>query len=785
LVAALGTAAALTLVGSAAASTEAVSAPLAAPQSLSPDDGGSAYPHAVLKTVTLSWSAVSGATGYRVQVGTDSTWSDDNAISFTQDVAQTSVTLPVSLPHATYVWRVAALKGSTVGHWSSEEGQAQSEAEFTRGWRDLPVQGSVVWSGARPVFAWSPVAGATGYELEISSQPFPAPGPSTAAPDTTPSPVTRTQAPEVDVTCFTPRTRFTTYQSVDGDGAKSSLADCSFTAPAAGTTLYWRVRALDKWQGAPASGPTKPVSQSGISYLPPVSDTNPASNITTDCPNQATASASPSASASATASPSASASPSAAPVQACSSPSDDTEIGDWTTGASFSWSPTGGTAVALSTVPTDSLAQDPSGLCTVSTTTGTAEKATCSDFPTISWNGASSTYDRYRLYIGLDDQFTNIQAILETSAHEWTPPTSWRDSSPSTSYYYVVQGCNATACGPVTSTPPSFRKVTPRSNTTGTPAVRGLLRLDWQSYADDLAAATSKAAPEDAWYYHVQVATSDHPSYDATVDDAKVDQNFYIPTKDLGDGSFVWRVQAVDSAGNTLPWSKSQAFVRDTTPPRAVSASPSAGIGVRQAVKVTFSEPVTGVSASTLTAVADGVSTPVSVSVASDGRSATLSPSRGWVAGASYVTRVSPSVRDAVGNSAVASGPSFSVTKTVDDSSGGLAFGAGWSTLRSTNAHGGTFHRSATGGAGLTMSFHGSTAVVYGCLGPNNGYASITVGSVTKKFSLYRSYSGCNVRVAVLTGLGGGTHSARVTVLGSHPSASKGNSVDVDFLAVG
>jgi len=233
-----------------------------------------------------------------------------------------------------------------------------------------------------------------------------------------------------------------------------------------------------------------------------------------------------------------------------------------------------------------------------------------------------------------------------------------------------------------------------------------------------------------------------------------------------------------------LPWSKSQPFTRDSTPPRAVSASPSAGIAPKQAVKVTFSEPVTGLSASTLTAIADGAAAPVSVSVAADGRSATLTPTRPWVAGASYVTRVSPTVRDVVGNSAVASGPGFTVTRTIDDSSGGLSFGAGWSTLRSSNAHGGTFHRSATRGASLTLTFHGSTAVVYGCLGPNNGYATMTVGGVSKKFSLYRSYSGCNIAVAVLSGLGSGTHSARVTVLGAHPSASHGNNVDVDFLAV-
>jgi hypothetical protein len=283
----------------------------------------------------------------------------------------------------------------------------------------------------------------------------------------------------------------------------------------------------------------------------------------------------------------------------------------------------------------------------------------------------------------------------------------------------------------------------------------------------------------------VQVATSIHPSYDATVDDAQVDQESYSPTTNLGDGSFVWRVQAVDSFGNMLPWSKSQAFVRDTTPPRAVSASPSAGIGPKQAVKVTFSEPVTGVSASTLTAVTSSTTAPVSVQVAGDGRSATLVPTRPWVAGASYAVRLLPSVKDAVGNSAVATGPAFTVTRTVDDGSGGLLFGTGWSLLSSSNAHGGTFHRSATASRSLTMAFHGSSVTLVGCLGPRNGYATVAVGGVAKRFGLYRSYSGCGVRIGSLTGLGAGTHTVKVTVVGSHPAGAAGNNVDVDYLAVG
>jgi hypothetical protein len=128
---ALGAAAPLASAG-AATEVDSTGGLLSAPTGLSPDDSGTAYPHAALQSVTLDWNAVSGATGYKVQVGRDSTWSDDASVVVDKQVLASEYTLPVLLPHATYVWRVAAIGASgKVGHWSSEQGKAQSEAEFT------------------------------------------------------------------------------------------------------------------------------------------------------------------------------------------------------------------------------------------------------------------------------------------------------------------------------------------------------------------------------------------------------------------------------------------------------------------------------------------------------------------------------------------------------------------------------------------------------------------------------------------------------------------------------
>ena len=142
-----------------------------------------------------------------------------------------------------------------------------------------------------------------------------------------------------------------------------------------------------------------------------------------------------------------------------------------------------------------------------------------------------------------------------------------------------VQACDNNGCGSA-GVPVAFRKASPRSViTSAAPAVNGEFTLAWQSYAAALAAASGQAESQDAYAYHLQVAEADHPSYDVTGDNQLLDQTSYMPQVVYPDGAFVWRVQAVDSAGHMLPWSASQAFTRDATAPRAISVSPSRGAG--------------------------------------------------------------------------------------------------------------------------------------------------------------------------------------------------------------
>jgi hypothetical protein len=740
-------------VSTALASTEPVTGTslLPAPTGLSPDDTGAPFPHQARKTVTLDWSPVSGATKYRVQVGRDSTWSD--APILTKDVVFSEWTLPQSLSYATYVWRVAAISGSTVGHWSSEQGLAHANASFTRGWRTAPTPTAVVspYVGL-PTFRWSPVADADAYELQVATVDF-ALGVSTGpTPDTSPTGTTQSQAPAGLVgECFTPRTRVT--PSGDEVAKSGTAGECGFKLPNDGSTLYWRVRALDAFVSEETTGDTVPASSAGVASTTPKDP-----NLAEPCGEN--------------------------PEAFSCEPSRPSIAGSWSATSSFASTLATPTTTTSATVPTLSLGSDPDGLCDVVTdgTPTEAEHAVCTDVPTIRWPAITGA-TQYRVTVALDDALTNIQHVVYTTALQWTPPGSWPDASATTSYYYVVQACDA-SCGPVTTTPPSFSKVTPRLTLGANPGVTGEFRLSWNSYSAALAAASGQAATQDAYAYHLQVARSDHPSFDQLVDDEVVDETFFSPLKSYGDGQFVWRVQPLDSNGNKLPFSFSKKFSRDATAPKVIKVSPSSSVAVTQPLTVTFSESVLGVSASSL-----GLSPAVAHTVTFvTSTTWKITPTAPMVPGATYRVVLTSAIHDQAGNAAGGFGPSLTVSKSVADNSKAFGYAGSWSTRSASNAVGGSYHSAlptSTSHPYATTKFFGAGLYVYSCLGPANGYLDVYVDNVKKaRVSLYRAYSGCGIRVATLSGLARSTHTLKLVGVGAHQSASKGNGVAVDHVTV-
>jgi hypothetical protein len=131
-----------------------------APVIVSPGNGSSGIP----TITTLVWRRSATATGYRVQLGTDATFTSGVAVD---DASLTDTLRAVSglLPGTRYYWRVNARN-------SSGEGPFTGIATFVTG-LDVPVLTSPSNGAANvsptPRFSWRPVPFATSYRVRVST----------------------------------------------------------------------------------------------------------------------------------------------------------------------------------------------------------------------------------------------------------------------------------------------------------------------------------------------------------------------------------------------------------------------------------------------------------------------------------------------------------------------------------------------------------------------------------------------------------------------------------------
>ncbi|MDP9436737.1 MAG: Ig-like domain-containing protein, partial [Actinomycetota bacterium] len=797
----------------------------------------------VLKDVVLAWRPVAGAAGYRVQVSQDGDFSD--AVTVDSGSVAARLALPGWLPNAAYRWRVAAKQASGGhGYWSFP-------GAFTKGWRDRPTLlgpfGDV--AADRPVFSWNPVPGASEYEVQVStSQAF----------DQDP---VRQQAPVSTTTCFTTRTSVspqTTQSSARNGGAGPCLSLTAY-----GEDRYWRVRALDHVVGADAEVDTTPVDDGGVSYLPP--EPEPGALDLTTCPQSpgtstapspspsasSSAPASPSPSPTATASPSPTATASPSPTASPSGSPASRPAPDGCTPANTvvrgSWSMVGHFRVLgaplgeLTPATYEPVAVTPSAdLCTRRPDRpGEGPQYDCAEFPSLSWTKRDGAY-RYRVYVALDDAFTNVQEVVEISALTWTPTTAWRDTTAVQSYYVAVQACTAVRCGAVSGSPTSLRKKSPRSVLTA-PADGALVgaedvQLRWQPFSVTQAAALASRTPgaratAEAYAYRVQVARAPQDGRSATdadfqdlVEDVVVDgsacrpgalpagvldprrtvavqscdaagvvvadpvrdeMSYVSPAAHYPSGDYVWRVQALDASGHRLSWSAPRTFRRDLTAPTATITGPATA-AADAAFVVRFSEPVTGAGARTVALVPTGAtSVAASVAVAADRRSVVLRPVRTWTPGARYRVEVRPGIADAAGNAVQPTAVAVRIAPLVDDRSPALRYTGRWTPRAASDAVGRGFRTTNPVMRAQTKAdvvLHGAGVLLTGCVGPLGGFADVYVDGVkVKRVDTYRSYSGCGVRLARVP-LAPGDHRVQVRAVGLKRPQSRGRSVGLDAL---
>ncbi|MFL5681206.1 MAG: hypothetical protein ACJ77B_11465 [Chloroflexota bacterium] len=138
--------------------TVAAVAPSGTPSLLTPTEG-----QTVSSNPTLTWTAVTGAVKYRVQISASSGFSP---LVYNVDTTNRKATPPNDLPLGTLYWRVAATDGAS-GIGSFQEGT------FVKQWGTAPTllapaDAATLDFPTEPVlFSWQPLAGASSYTLEV------------------------------------------------------------------------------------------------------------------------------------------------------------------------------------------------------------------------------------------------------------------------------------------------------------------------------------------------------------------------------------------------------------------------------------------------------------------------------------------------------------------------------------------------------------------------------------------------------------------------------------------
>lgn len=262
----------------------------------------------------------------------------------------------------------------------------------------------------------------------------------------------------------------------------------------------------------------------------------------------------------------------------------------------------------------------------------------------------------------------------------------------------------------------------------------------------------------------------------------------------LADGPHSLTVTAADQAGNTA--SSPYDWRIDALAPTASLAAPASLSG---AVKATFSEPVKGVSTSSLQLRIANSTTARPATVAcrtADGavvscavgpvKSATLRPAGPLTPGERYVAIANPtahaSITDVAGNPLPRTAKSSRLT-TVQENS--VAARYTWHPMHNASAFGGAYQTAKEPRASMSYPFTGTGITWYTVKGPNQGFANVYVDG-RKKATVNDFAARTAFKIGrSITGLANAKHTLRIVVAGREGSTkATGTYVSVDAVKV-
>jgi hypothetical protein len=253
----------------------------------------------------------------------------------------------------------------------------------------------------------------------------------------------------------------------------------------------------------------------------------------------------------------------------------------------------------------------------------------------------------------------------------------------------------------------------------------------------------------------------------------------------LVDGGHSFHVIATNRSGS----SRSSAFYWrvDATVPVVSGHTPTGSASLTGPLTITFSEPVTGVTASSLIVHAESANANVAGTIARpSSTTATWTPLTRLVPGETYRVSLTGAIRDAAGNALTPTYFNVRTTTTVENTS--VALDEHWDLDGLTAASGGSYITSRLSGSRAELTFSataGQTVSVYGIQRPDGGYADVYLDGVKKTTPSFYATTPTRSRVYLSGALTAGTHTISIRPLGTKPAASSDTSVAVDNVNIG
>ena len=180
-----------------------------------------------------------------------------------------------------------------------------------------------------------------------------------------------------------------------------------------------------------------------------------------------------------------------------------------------------------------------------------------------------------------------------------------------------------------------------------------------------LPAASGKVVGNDSYFtwsavpgaakYQIEIKASTQTTGTKTTTPA----TSFAPLTTLADGSWQWRVSALNANSVLMGTSAFRGFIIDGTRPTVIKASPKENaVLVKPSTNfvATFSEPVTNVTTGTVKLYKKGSSNPIAakVTLSATKRSVTLNPTKNLTKGKVYTIKLSSSIKDLNGLQLVA-----------------------------------------------------------------------------------------------------------------------------------